>query len=129
MRLSHHHLGAERAPRRTDRTSRSAFSPVEDMTSAGADEMIQIKCLQGWKGHLTLSKHGRLEDLMSKLAAAASADSLCAADVLSLIVRGKRIDPAVESNRASLLSDLGIVHNAAVMIVVRSAQERAVGDQ
>ena len=78
---------------------------MSDGSVTVGEELIQIKCLQGWKGQLTLPKNGSLAALLSELCKAAG-NALGQGDVLSIIVRGKRIDPSVEANRSTALAAL-----------------------
>ena len=90
------------------------------MDVAMTDDAITVRCLQGWKGSVTVTPAGTLDDFLRALHAAAG---LREGDVLSLIIRGKRCDPATA--RSAALPSLGIVEGAAVMLVVRSPEQRA----
>ena len=71
---------------------------------------MTIKCLQGWKGTLVLSCESKLSDFLVALQEAASID---AGDVLSLIVRGKRVEPtSVEHSTAALTAIGGMSHSS-----------------
>ena len=81
--------------------------------------LITVRCLQGWKGSVSVAASGVLVDFLHALCAAAS---LHDGDVLSMIVRGKRCDPS--ANLQAPLASLGVVDGAAVMLVVRSPEQR-----
>ena len=81
---------------------------------------ISVRCLQGWKGVVETDSGGTLDDFVSALCDTAD---LRPGDVLSIIVRGKRLDPAAAG--AEPLSGLGVVHGTPVMLVLRSPEQRA----
>lgn len=86
------------------------------------DQLISIRCMQGWKGVVTLPRSATLADFQVALGAASG---LAEADVLSMIIKGRRHNPAV-IDRTTFLSTLGVTSsNCPVMLVVRSSEQRA----
>ena len=96
-------------------------STASATATLGMDTTIQIKCLQGWKGTLTLPKEGCLNDFLKTLCKEAN---LRQSDIFSMIIRGKRVTPATADGTASLAS-MSINNGAAIMLVVRSPEQRA----
>ena len=69
---------------------------------------------------MSIAEAATLGDFLDALNKAAG---LKEGDVLSLIIRGKRCNPT--EHRSSPLDTLGVKDGAAVMLVIRSAEERA----
>lgn len=82
--------------------------------------MVTVKFLQGWKGSLNIAETATMAELVAALNDAAS---LRAGDVLSMIMKGKRVDPS--KRLAETIASLGIVAGTSIMLVLRSPEERA----
>ena len=95
--------------------------PMDVSDGVGVPRMT-VRCLQGWKGSVSLAPTATLGDFLAALHEQAD---LREGDVLSLIIRGKRCDPNAPGGREASLSSLGVADGAAVMLVVRSAEQRA----
>ena len=85
---------------------------------------ITLRCLQGWKGSISLHPDANLEEFIASLLREASPTITQRGDILSFIVKGKRIELATCEDSAACAS-LGMSDGAAVMVVLRSADERA----
>ena len=94
-----------------------------DVSDTAGDTTITIRCLQGWKGAVTVSPSATLNGFLTALNTAAD---LRDGDVLSLIIKGRRCDPSASAgNRDKPLASLGVVDGAAIMLIIRSPEERA----
>lgn len=81
---------------------------------------VRVRCLQGWKGTVACCRDATISQFLEALNAAAD---LRDGDCLSMIVKGKRFNPADVS--ATPIAELGIVEGTAVMLVLRSPEQRA----